>query len=103
MDVGVGSHSYPWAVGIKTYPSSREPLSAFGVLEAAHDLDVRVVQIGDNFPLDQMPESDLNRLCDRARQLDIELKVGTRGLETAQLLRYLDIALRLGARLVRTV
>ena len=103
MRVGVGSYSYPWAIGIKSYPPPREPLTAFGVLEAANELDVRVVQIADNMPLDQMPESDLDRLRDRARQLGIELEVGTRGLEPAQLLRYLDIALRLGARLVRTL
>ena len=103
MRVGVGSYSYPWAIGIKSYLPPREPLSAFGVLEAANDLDVRVVQIADNMPLDQMPESALDRLRDRARQLGTELEVGTRGLEPPLLLRYLDIALRLGARLVRTL
>jgi sugar phosphate isomerase/epimerase len=73
------------------------------VLEAANALDVRVVQIADNMPLHQMSDDALDRLRDRARQLDIELEVGTRGLDPARLLRYLEIALRLGARLVRTL
>lgn len=103
MRVGVGSYSFPWAVGIKNYPPPVTPLSALGVLETANALDVRVVQIADNMPLDEMSEDALDRLRDRARQLDIELEVGTRGLEPSRLLSYLDIALRLGARLVRTL
>jgi len=73
------------------------------VLETANALDVRVVQIADNMPLDQMSEDAWDRLHDRARRLDIELEVGTRGLEPSRLLGYLGIALRLGARLVRTL
>ena len=103
MRVGVGSYSFPWAIGIKNYPPPMEPLSALGVIEAANALDVRVVQIADNMPLDRMSAADLDRLRDRARQLDIELEVGTRGLEPSRLLSYLDIALRLGAGLVRTL
>jgi len=73
------------------------------VLEAAKDLGVAVVQIADNMPLDPMPDRDLDRLRDRARDLDLEFEVGTRGLEPARLFRYLDIARRLGARLLRTL
>lgn len=103
MRVGIGSYTYRWAIGVPNYPAPARPPSALDILETAHELDVGVVQIADFAPLDEMTDSELDRLHEQARHLGIELEVGTRGLEPARMLRYLEIAKRLDALLVRSL
>jgi sugar phosphate isomerase/epimerase len=61
------------------------------------------LQIADNLPLHALDCDTMDRLRDQAVQCGILLEAGTRGLREDVLLRYLDIAKRLGAGLVRTL
>ena len=97
MKVGIGSWTYPWAIGVKGYPP-RDPLTAVGLLERARTLGAEVVQIADNLPLDAGSPAPL-----REAAAGITLELGTRGTDPEQLLRYLEYATALGARLLRTL
>ena len=103
VDIGIGSYTYTWAIGIQGYARPQKPLSAFGLLGRARDQGVAVVQICDNMPLHELAPPELERLNRMARQLGIVVEVGTRGIAPELLLRYLDIAVALGSKLVRTL
>ena len=102
MKLGIGSYTYTWAVGV---PGSEpaEPMMAVGLVERAAELGVRLVQICDNLPLDRLSPDNLDLLDCRARELGIEIEVGTRGIAPEHLRRYLDLAERLGSKIVRVV
>ncbi|NPV07406.1 MAG: sugar phosphate isomerase/epimerase [Anaerolineae bacterium] len=102
MRLGVGSYTFPWAIGVPGYPPPR-PMTASELLDRAHDLGVGVVQICENLPLHRLSPSALDSLASRARHLGIALEVGTRGIQPDHLLAYLDLARRLESPIVRTV
>lgn len=102
MRLGIGSYTYPWAIGVPGYPPP-QPLAALDLLERAQSLGVGVVQYCDNLPLDGLPASDLAELERTAESLGIAIEVGTRGVDRDLLLRYLDLASQLGSLIVRTV
>lgn len=99
MRLGIGSHTFPWAVGVPGYPPST-PMSASELLRRAVDLEVRVVQLADNLPLQG---SDLDPLAAQARAAGLELELGTSGVNLQHLRGCLAQAERLGARLLRVV
>lgn len=57
MKLGVGSYAYAWAIGVPGHQPAR-PLDAFGFLERAAGLGVRLVQICDNLPMTGWSASD---------------------------------------------
>ena len=61
------------------------------------------MQIADNLPLDLLPESQLAELKQRAAEWNIELEIGTTGVRPEHLLRFLELAQYLEARLVRSL
>jgi len=103
MRLGIGSWSFPWAIGVPGYPQPAAPLDAVGLLLKAKDLHVDVVQICDNYPLHTRSAGDLDQIACTAQDLRIRVEVGTRGVEPSHLLRYLEIATRLSATSLRTI
>jgi sugar phosphate isomerase/epimerase len=73
------------------------------VVQRAKDLGVHVVHFLDNLPLDKCDEDVIRDAGEFARQHRIEVEIGTRGTDPEHLLRYLQIAERMGARLIRTM
>ena len=78
-------------------------MRAVDLLAAARRLGVGVVQIGPNLPLDRLSEPELECVIRQAREWDLELEIGTRGLEKNHLHRQVAIAKRAGATLLRTI
>lgn len=103
MQLGISSYTYNWACGVPGFPPPQRPLTPFDLLDKAASLGVRVVQIADNLPLDALDNAALDQLAAQATQLGITLEIGTAGIEHDHLLRYLALAERLGARLLRLV
>ncbi len=103
MKLGISSWSLPWAIGVPGYPRPVRPLDAFGLLDKAAEAKAAVVQIADNLPLHHLPEPELDRLRDAAQSQGLILEAGTRGLDPEHLARYILIARRTGARVLRTV
>jgi 3-oxoisoapionate decarboxylase len=101
--LGIGSWSLPWAIGVQGYPKPQRPLSGIGLLEKAVEANVGLVQIADNLPLHELPDVELDRLREAADTRGLTLEAGTRGLDPEHLERYVAIAYRIGARVLRTV
>ena len=100
--VGLSSYTYPWAIGLPGAPVTR-PLDHDGLLDRTAGLGAAVLQVADNLPLHPLDRTRLLRLRDRARDLGVDLEVGTRGVEPELLARYLEIATLVGSPLLRTV
>jgi Sugar phosphate isomerases/epimerases len=76
---------------------------AKALVRTAAELQVRVVQIADNLPLDALTSPELKSLRQLAQDYGIALQVGTRGVDPNHLLKYLRIAEELESTLVRTL
>ena len=100
MNLGLGTYSYRWSIGIKDRLSD-SPMTAFDVLEQAHRYGLKVVQYADNLPLDQLSEADHHRLYEAAADKDIALELGTQCFDADEVDRYLTIGQRLHARIMR--
>jgi len=102
MKLGIGTYTYMWSIG---FPGAQPavPMDPLELLRRAHSLGARVVQFGPNLSLSEVSEAQLLAIIDYARDADIELEIGTRGLNTQQLRAQLELAARLNCKLVRTV
>ncbi|NLF02342.1 MAG: TIM barrel protein [Anaerolineales bacterium] len=101
MRLGISTHTYMWSIGFEG-ARPEAPLTAIGLLKKAHALDVRVVQMGPNLPLDELPSEELQRFLRLATDWDIQIEVGTRGLDPAHLARQVALCQRVGSSLLRT-
>lgn len=102
MKLGIGTYAYMWSIGFSGAEPAK-PMTALELLAKARELGVDVVQYGPNAPLDRLPEAELEALVRQAREWEIELEVGTRGLETEHLRRQIVLTRRVGATLLRTI
>jgi 3-oxoisoapionate decarboxylase len=103
MRLGIGSWSVPWSIGVQGYPRPERPLDSMALLEKAVEANVPVVQIADNLPLHDLQVAELDRLREAAGERALTLEAGTRGVDPEHLARYVEIANRIGARVLRTV
>jgi sugar phosphate isomerase/epimerase len=103
MKVGIGSWTYGWSIGVTGYPAPTKPLTAIELLSLAHDYGLGVVQFADNLPVHLLSPSALAELKARAGEWNIEIEIGTVGVEPSHLVRYLELAKYLGAKLVRSL
>src|SRR5262245_26236657 len=103
MRLGISSYTFVWAVGVPGSPQPAQPLTAEGLLAKAAQLGVSVVQIADNLPLDRLTPAEIDRLWRRAAELQIDLEVGTRGIQPAHLRTFLSLAIKLRSPLLRTL
>lgn len=101
MRLGVGSYTFPWAVGVPGHPPAR-PLEAPELLELAHRLGAGAVQYCENLPLSHLSPPERARLRERAGALGLRVEVGTRGLGEG-LLEGLELARFFGADFLRVV
>jgi 3-oxoisoapionate decarboxylase len=101
--IGVGSWTFPWATGTVLNHRPERPLDPLGVVQQAKDLGVHVVHFLDNLPLDACDAEAIDRASAFAAERGIEVEIGTRGTDPEHLLNYLQIARRMGARLIRTM
>ena len=102
MKLGLSSFSYGWAIGVRGFQPPR-PLDELGLLDKCRELDVKLLQVGDNLPLHTFNTTRLAKFADRAAQEGVELEVGARGLTRQHVGQYASIARRIGANLIRFV
>lgn len=91
MQLGIGSYTFTWAVGVEGFMPNH-PFSVEQLLHKACQLGVKRVQFCDNLPL-------LNAHF----QTDVEIEVGTRGLTATHLLNYLEVCQRFHSPFLRVV
>ena len=102
MQPGISSFAFGWAVGTAVSPSPR-PFTADALLDFTVAHRVPVIQFGDNLPLHALTDAQLDAFAARARQHDVAIETGARGLTPEHLSRYVEISRRLDARLLRFV
>jgi sugar phosphate isomerase/epimerase len=102
MHLGISSHAYGWAAGVPGYESNH-PLGPLELLDRAHQLGVKVVQVADNMPLHTLSGPDLANFVTRARRLGISIELGTRGITPDAILPYIRLAEATEAQLLRTI
>ncbi len=102
MRLGISSWTYPWGIGVSGFAPPR-PMRLADLLERASALKVGVVQVADNLPLHKLDPGELRDARDQAAGLGLTIEIGTRGVEPAHLLRYLNLAVEFDAVLVRTL
>jgi 3-oxoisoapionate decarboxylase len=102
MILGLSSYTFGWAVGVSGHPPMH-PLDEHGLLDMCSRLGVKLLQIGDNLPLQGFDESRLDRLATRAISDRVHLEIGARRLTLANIETHVAIAHRLHAKLIRFV
>lgn len=100
MRIGLGSYTFRWSIGHKDLVPD-QPMTAFDLLDVAHDLELGVVQYADNLPLHLLPDDDLDRLSAMADGKGISLELGCQGFDQAMVRLYIGIGQRIGARILR--
>ncbi len=102
MEAGISSYTYTWAIGV---PGSEpeKPMTVFDLIETAEKLDVKVVQIADNLPLEKFSVQELLEIKQFADQLGIQIEVGSRWMTTERLRKYLEIARLMDSPILRFV
>jgi len=101
VKLGIGTYAFMWSIGFRGAEPSK-PMNAFDLLKKAIDLGVKVVQYGPNLPLDSLSPKDLSSLLLLANAGGISMEIGTQGLEPNHLREQLDLADRVGSKLLRT-
>ncbi len=101
MKLGIGSYTYPWAIGLPDAMPSH-PLSPLQLLGKAQELGVGLVQFGPNMPLDKLPEKEWREVVKHARSWKIDLEMGTVGIDPEPLRNQIQFAKRIGAILLKT-
>lgn len=102
MRIGLSTYAYSWQIGI--YPHTQpHPFSVFDFLHSAASLNVHLVQIADNLPLHELTFTELEKLRIEAKELGIDIEVGTKGLIDENIERYLEIAKYLCSPILRIV
>lgn len=102
MQLGLGTYAYAWAIGVSGYPPKR-PMPLLQFLDKASRYEFDCVQIADNLPLHLLTERELTSLKEEADELGLDVEVGMRGLLETMVIKYLEIAERLGSPFVRLV
>jgi sugar phosphate isomerase/epimerase len=91
-----------WSIGSpEAQPQS--PLTAMDLLTQARDLVVHVVQYGPNLSLGTLTAPCLKELLARAKEWDIELEVGTRGLGREHVRQQLELSQQVSSKILRTL
>ena len=104
MKLGIGSYTLTWAVGVPGYDNGAiTPHTSFDLIDRAAAEGLSVVQICDNMPLTDRSDGELAAIAGAARAVGVTLEIGTRHATAANLLRHLEIAGALDAKLVRTL
>jgi sugar phosphate isomerase/epimerase len=101
--LGIGSYSYPFALGYNKRFLPEKPLTALDLIEKAAGHKVKVLQLADNLYLQNLPDEQIDNISRQAREKNITLETGLRGMSTENLMRHIDLSERLGSKLLRCV
>jgi sugar phosphate isomerase/epimerase len=97
--IGLGSYAYFWQQSDRV----DEPLSLIDAFRDTRAQGVGLFQICDYAPLAAMTPVQLSDAAAAARDLDLEIELGTKGIAPNHLEAFLHLADAFGARLVRSM
>lgn len=99
MAIGLSTYAYFWRASSRV-PA---PMSLSDMLAHCAGMGVTVFQICDYPAIESWSDSELLALRAQADSLNLQLELGTRGLDNAHLQRYLHMADLLGVSVVRSM
>ena len=92
--IGLGTYAFFW----QHSDLAPAPLSLIEAFEATRELGVDLFQICDYAPLESMDAVELADAAAAARDLDLTIELGTKGIEPEHLTRFLELAAIFDAR-----
>lgn len=101
--LGLGTYGVAWAIGVPGHEPPAAPMNQFQFLQLAADLGLRLVQYADNLPLHTLSDAEQAALRRQAHDAGISFEVGTRGISTDWLRRYIALASDFGSPILRVV
>ncbi|WP_225772942.1 sugar phosphate isomerase/epimerase family protein [Pseudomonas sp. Marseille-Q5115] len=99
MAIGLSTYSFFWRASDRV----PQPMDLPAMLQHTADLGATVFQICDYAGLEALSPQQLRELRQQADALGLTLELGTRGLRTEHLLKYLGYADILGAKVLRSM
>lgn len=99
MAIGLSTYAYFWRLSDRV-PT---PMSLDAMLEQTAELGGQVFQICDYPGVEKLSVSGLEKLRQRADELNVVLELGTRGLKADHLELYLNLAKALNAKIIRSM
>jgi 3-oxoisoapionate decarboxylase len=99
MAIGLSTYAFFWRISERV----ERPLTLHDMLEQTHESGCSVFQICDYCRLETMSAAELAAVGRTAKQLGIQLELGTRGVTLDHLRRYLGFAEQLDVTLVRSM
>ncbi|HBH63178.1 MAG TPA: sugar phosphate isomerase, partial [Erwinia persicina] len=99
MAIGLSTYAFFWRASERV----AAPMTLAQMLEKTASMGVTLFQICDYPQIETWSDAELDTLRQQAEALGIELELGTRGLQTVHLQRYLDIAQVLQVSLIRSM
>ena len=97
--IGLSTYSFFW----QWHETAPRPLSLTDLVAKTAGWDVDLLQLCDHPAVDRLGDAESAELLAAGQELGVGLELGTRGLDTAHLLHYLDLAGRLDVTLVRSM
>lgn len=102
MQLGISSYTYGWGIALKDDPV-QQPLNELDLINKAIQLNVSLLQIGDNIPLHEFDEDRLQLFEAALEKNNILLEIGARGLTAEHLGQYILLCKRFRAKILRFV
>lgn len=99
MKTGLSTYAYFWQLSEKAV----KPMSLFDAIDDSKRLGATVFQICDYPQITECSSRERVRLAEHAARAGITLELGTKGVKTEHLQRYLAIAGELNCTLLRTM
>jgi sugar phosphate isomerase/epimerase len=91
MKLGISSYTYSWAIGLPGQLPA-DPMNYDRLIEKAVELEVGLIQVADNLPLERMNDTEIADYYRTAMSRGIQLEAGARGMTEANLEKYIRIA-----------
>jgi 3-oxoisoapionate decarboxylase len=91
MKPGISSYTYTWSIGVPG-KKPEKPMTVFQLIEKATELEVPIVQIADNLPLDQFSMPELLKIRNFAECLNVQIEVGGRKMTPENLDKHIELA-----------
>ncbi len=98
--LGLGTYAFRWSIGMGDRRPP-VPMTAMQVVDEARTLGLDFVQFADNLPLHGLDEDGIARLARHAAASGIGVELGIQGFDGDVVRRYLGLAERLDAHLLR--
>lgn len=101
--IGISSFAYCFACGARAFAKPEHIMTPFELVDKAVSLGAGAVQYGDNMPLENYSDEELDRLRVYAEERGIELEAGMRKATEERLSEYIRITRKIGAKVLRLI